>query len=94
MGLMDDVNKAIPEDLKERAREAGGSAKAAATDVGELASTAADAVADAFDRGEQSFRDARSEGQGLPAAVKEAAKGALDATDDREAGRDDSDPRD
>lgn len=85
MGIGDGVRGAIPEDLKEAARQAGESAKAAATDIGALVSTTADAVADAFDRGEQSFRDARSEGHGLTGAAKQAGRGALDANGGRAA---------
>ena len=81
MGLLDDFKKAVPEDLKDKAREAATNAKAAAVSAGEVAQTAADAASDAFDKGEASFRQARAEGQGLTDAAKQAGRGALEPAD-------------
>lgn len=78
MGLLDDFKKAVPADLKDKAREAATNAKAAAVSAGEVAQTAADAASEAFDKGEQSFKQARAEGQGLTGAAKEAGRGALE----------------
>jgi hypothetical protein len=78
MGLLDDFKKAVPEDLKDKAREAAANAKAAAVSAGEVAQTAADAASDAFDKGEASFKQARAEGQGLTDAAKQAGRGALE----------------
>ncbi len=81
MGLLDDFKKAVPADLKDKAREAATNAKAAAVSAGEVAQTAADAASDAFDKGEQSFKQARAEGQGLTGAAKEAGRGAIAPAD-------------
>jgi hypothetical protein len=93
-GLKNKAKKTIPEDFEEKAREAGESAKAAAADVGEHASTAADATADVVDRGDQSVHEARSEAQDRTDAVKQAGRDALDATGGRAATRDESDTDD
>ena len=90
MGLLDDFKKAVPEDLKDKAREAASNAKAAAVSAGEVAQTAADAASDAFDKGEASFKQARAEGQGLTDAAKQAGRGALEPADaEAPAGADD-----
>lgn len=81
MGLLDDFKKAIPEDLKDKARDAAANAKTAAVSAGEVAQSAADAASDAFDKGEASFKQARAEGQGLTDAAKQAGRGALEPTD-------------
>ncbi len=78
MGLLDDFKKAVPADLKDKAREAATNAKAAAVSAGEVAQTAADAASDAFDKGEASFKQARAEGQGLTDAAKQAGRDALE----------------
>ena len=77
MGLLDDFKKAIPEDLKDKARDAAANAKSAAVGAGEVVQGAADAASDAFDKGEASFRQARAEGSGLTDAAKEAGRGAI-----------------
>jgi hypothetical protein len=77
MGFLDDIRQAIPEDLKDKARDAAQSAKTAAVEAGEVVQGAADAASDAFDKGEASFRQARAEGSGLTDAAKEAGRGAI-----------------
>ncbi len=81
MGLLDDFKKAIPDDLKDKARDAAQSAKTAAVEAGEVVQGAADVASDAFDKGEQSFRQARAEGSGLTDAAKEAGRGAIAPAD-------------
>ena len=81
MGLLDDFKKAIPEDLKDKARDAAANAKSAAVSAGEVAQSAADAASDAFDKGEASFKQARADGQGLTDAAKQAGRGALEPVD-------------
>ena len=90
MGLLDDFKKAIPEDLKDKARDAAANAKSAAVGAGEVVQGAVDAASDAFDKGEASFKEARADGQGLTDAAKQAGRGALEPTEaDAPAGTDD-----
>ena len=77
MGFLDDVKKAIPDDLKDKVRDAPASAKTAAVSAGAVAQSAADAASAAFDKVEASFRQARAEGSGLTDAAKEAGRGAI-----------------
>lgn len=85
MGFLDDVKKAIPDDLKDKARDAAASAKTAAVSAGAVAQSAADAASDAFDKGEASFKEARADGQGLTDAAKQAGRGALEPAESTDA---------